>query len=238
MFMRMNFHSGLPGDSTFAKRSSLDGMWNDLSAEQKVPYNAAADDENKRADAYVDENFNQFLERHASQSQTPAARKTARFHAERARAIQNTVPEILHHDVFRGGLGMYDYDSGIRADLVRRDLSRAEIQERLHQLFRYDRRPVPNPAGPMTHFEPCSQRHGGLYETVCDLCSRADTLTINMYIACRDSRKQFPLLLEFEVRGAPPVWHYVFLGRLIGTGQLAFVSEAVWIDERGRGRGR
>ena len=47
VFTRSNFHSGLEGGSTFAKRKSLDSSWKSLSAAEQAAYNAVAEAETK-----------------------------------------------------------------------------------------------------------------------------------------------------------------------------------------------
>ena len=63
VFIRSNFHEGLPGDSVFAQRKTLDARWAALSPAEKQVYNNAAESENEEESKYDGENFPDFQQR-------------------------------------------------------------------------------------------------------------------------------------------------------------------------------
>ena len=221
MFKRANYHSGLEGDHVFRKTSALNTRWRNLPAELKAPYQAAAEEENRQAEALEREHFVQFVSRCGLEDRS--ARRKTNYKSQRLRAVQQTLREATEHAIFQSGSRLCSFDAGFRPELVRAEKTLEEISDTLSTCFRYDYTPVTNPPA-MPYFSPCAQTNGGECCTS-DLSDYVRILTHNLYSATRDFKEAFPILLEFQVPAPNPMNEYAFLGRLIGVGKLAFFSK-------------
>ena len=207
------------------KRSTLNAKWQALSDEEKAPYIAAADFENDNAEKFKGEGFHEFLQRCGGA--VSLASKRTKYISDRFRAVQVTASKILASDVFDSGSAIYAYDSGLRSSLIKSNLSRAAVQEEYKRLFGYDHEPLKS--RPMPFFTPCCLRFGGLCGKD-EIIDKLETLTYNIYANTREWKDDFPVLLR--IRG----WHaasaeerWVFLGRLIGEGKLAFFTPLTFV---------
>ena len=139
--------------------------------------------------------------------------------------MQVSIQQILHNPIYKSASQMHSFGTGFNSDLVCTDLARAAVDEQLGNIFRYDRQRVENPRS-MVHFQPCGQRNGGFCDKF-DMLASVEALTYNMYVATKDSKNNPPIFLEFETTLATARSQYVFLGRVVGPGKLAFLSHVV-----------
>ena len=119
---------------------------------------------------------------------------------------------------------MYDFDCGIKPELIRDDLSQQAAHKASAAPFVYDSEVAPNPPGRMGHFEACSQHHGG-YCKKDILLGIVETLNRNLYLAVRGFKAVFPIYVEFELLAAGhvnPKLHCM-IGRTVGEGRLIWV---------------
>jgi hypothetical protein len=185
----------------------------------------AADRSNELSREHAGEDYIAYLRRTEVLGRTEKRRwenSTDKF-----RALKVTVDKMINHEVFSAGAGLHDFANGFKPCHVRSDLTREQVSERLKDIFSYDPRPVKNPPGRMSHFEPCAIRNGGFCDKW-DMLASARNLTVGIYAAARFWKDQFPVLLEFEVgQDASKMSQYVFVGKLVGEGQLAMVTRTI-----------
>ena len=222
IFVSHNFTSDLEGATITAKRRKLDDAWNNLSVADRGPYIAIAEQDNEEKEACAGENFVQFVQRKERSNNTNSS-KSSRYRNERLRAVQKSIHEMMEHQVFESGSKLHSFAHGIRTSLIQTTRTRADAVQTCKQVFGYDHVPKKNPPGKMTHFEPCSQLHGGHCKKH-DTREMGEVLTHNVYASARSWKQQFPVFLEFEIGTHREA---VFLGKLIGRGQLAMFSKAV-----------
>ena len=226
LFVKSNFHSGLEGESTFAKRKVLDQRWAALTAAEKAVYRQQAEAHNEEAEKHDDEDYVQFVDRHRGVEMKN--RKTTRYLNERLRAVQHTIRNMMNHAVFSSGTEMFDFDKGIKPPLVRVDATQSQIAADYKELFGYDFKPVPNPAD-LSFFKSCRLRCGGFCESD-QLIDHAATLTHNRYSmsASGNWKADFPIILELAIGNLNG---YVMLGRVVGRGELSFFSKCVFVPQ-------
>ena len=228
MFIRKNFHEGLEGDSTFQKRKVLDARWKSLLDHQKHVYNRMAEDENDEAEKFQDEDFVGFIARQHGEAQKH--KQTQRYHNERLRAVQCSIQKIVNHELFDAGTAMHSFDKGIKPGLVLADRSLQQVSSDYKDIFAYDFNAVPNP-GDMSYFKPCSLTNGGCCKDDL-LVDRAAIITWNLYDRAKAWKNVLPVILEF---GVGDLNGFVMLGRMVGSGEVAFFSELVLVP-KGDGR--
>ena len=223
----MNYDSNADGEHIFDKRRACDEMWRALSVEAKAPYITAAMEDNERASLFKDEGFPEFLRRHAH-LHTTMKNKTSQYLSERLRAVQKTVKDMVGHEVFQAGSQLHSFDTGVRSEHVRIDLSRAEITAKGKDAFGYDARKEHNPSS-MPFFLPCAQKNGGL---CCKdaLLQHARVMTTNVYVKTRPFKEKLPVFVEFGTHGSTLRMH-AFMGRLIGEGKLAMFTKTVFVPK-------
>jgi len=183
--------------------------------------------------------------RHDRAGTSSSAKRRKQYAADRFRAIQTTASEMLNHDVFKSGAQLHDFDCGVKRSLMKCDLSQKQASDAGEALFGYDFHPVPNRRGPIWHFEPCCQRHGGLCGKQ-DICAYAGFLTHNLYATCRPCKDELPISLELDTR--PTGWSprsvdmfslgawlkkqsWLFIPQQIARGQTSILMQRSWCSK-------
>ena len=221
VYMHAEYSDNLEGDTPFAKSATLRRKWGTLSDDQKAAYSDIASSQNDDAEKHRGEDYVQFVARCSREGIRPAEKKRGRFTSDRFRAIQVSIQKMMNHKVYRSGAQLHEFDCGVRADLIKSELTGEQVSSMYKDMFHYDHKPVSNPAADVVSF-PCSQLYGGMCEKAF-LRIAADHLTSNLCNWCKGWKGEFPIVVQF-------VHHdfneFCFIARVIGS-KLAFLSRAV-----------
>ena len=126
---------------------------------------------------------------------------------------------------------MCSYENGLKADSIRVDETDDAVRCRIAELFKYDDCLVPNPAGPMQLFSPCTLSYFGLCKK--DFVIDAVSMVIkNLYNKHSGGKVKFPIALACRLPGKPRrEQQTVFLTKLIGQGAGGLVLKLARVDQ-------
>ena len=222
VFVEQNFDRTKDGQHTFQKRRQTDAKWRALSDDQRSQYTSVAEVRNQKAAEYDDEDFPEFFRRQAQSAQSS---RSVAFKSRRLRAVRNTVKKMIDDPIYSTEPRLHEFDSGFRSELICNDVPLHEVQADLKNIFRYNYVPDSNPKK-MPFFETCAQRQGGLCDTD-EGFDHADALTHNLYVNSKAWKEQLPVLLQFSTGASSDTHLWLWLGKLVGKGPMAFVTPAV-----------
>ena len=223
--------STIEGGDALAKRKVVDAMWRGMSRVAKAPFEAAANAENEKGAENDGENFVQFATRQQRVLVSARDRRRSRYLSERARAVQQSIDEMINSPIFEASSKLFDFKSGVRPSLINTELSNEQAKLQCREIFGYDHTVLQNPKGRMTHFVPCCLKHGGFCKKD-DLQGIAANLTHNLCAVSKSWKAELPVLLHLKCdRWHPHVECLCFLSRFLGDGNLAFVVRAIYFPK-------
>ena len=144
-------------DSNRKRRASIAERWNVLPAQEKIKWQAKANEIEQRRRAVAATSFS---DSSVAETSNLAPSQLKRLYTQR---LGKTVKELAEQDVWTCGLGLQNHHSPLRPELVR-DLDRAELADCYRATFGYDGEMLRNPGKLPTFCRSCMWAHGGIYE--------------------------------------------------------------------------
>ena len=154
--------------------------WNGLPEDEKQVHMSKAKDENARRKELVS-SVAALTSEGSSWHEIRPQRSGIRARRTLVRtAVSNSITNMANHDVFKGGLGIADFNSGLKQSLVS-DLPDHKIHSISRNIFDFDAKCVDNPERSMKPFKCCALQYGGLCPVVNLFAKRGETACKNLY---------------------------------------------------------